>query len=133
MAAAALLSRRPLQSGPGEPSAHQRVQESMTAIGSRLHLLVAGVTLVAGSAFAQAPNPAPSPTAPLDAVPGEGTPGDQPTAPAQNLSEKLNQSNGVIHPKEVDPAIEKPAPRARDPNVVPQPGTSGGAPAPQPK
>ena len=93
----------------------------MITIGSRLCLLVAGVTLVAGSALAQAPNP------------GETTPGDATTAPAHNLSKKLNQSNGVIHPKEVDPAIEKPAPNARDPNVVPPPGASGGAPAPQPK
>jgi hypothetical protein len=84
--------------------------------------LVAGVTLVVGSALAQAPNP------------GETTPGDaNPTAPAQNLSKKLNQSNGVIHPKEVDPAIEKPAPKVGDPNVVQPPGASGGAPAPQPK
>jgi hypothetical protein len=81
--------------------------------------LVVGVTLVAGSAFAQAPN----------SVPGESTP----AAPGQNLSQKLNQSNGVIHPKEVDPAIEKPAPKAGDSNVVPPPGASGGAPAPQPK
>jgi hypothetical protein len=66
--------------------------------------------------------------------PGETTPGDaKPTAPAQNLSKKLNQSNGVIHLKEVDPAIEKPASRVEDSNVVPPPGTSGGAPAPQPK
>lgn len=63
----------------------------MIAIGSRLCLLVAEVTLVAGSAFAQVPNP------------GETTPGDATTAPAQNLSKKLNQSNGVIHPKEVEP------------------------------
>jgi hypothetical protein len=105
----------------------------MMAIGSRLCLLVAGVTLVAGSAFAQAPNPTPTPEAPPDSVPGETTPGAKPTAPAQNLSEKLNQSNGVIHPKEVDPTIEKPAPKTGDPNVVPPPGTSGGAPAPQPK
>jgi hypothetical protein len=103
----------------------------MMAIGSRLCLIIAGVTLVAGSAFAQAPNPTPTPTA--DSVPDETTPRAEPTAPAQNLSEKLNQSDGVIHPKEVDPAIEKPAPKARDPNVLPPPGTSGGAPAPQPK
>jgi hypothetical protein len=51
----------------------------MINIGSRLCLLVAGVTLVAGSAFAQAPNPTPTPAAPLNSVPGE------------NLSEKLNQ------------------------------------------
>jgi hypothetical protein len=93
----------------------------MIAIGSRLCLLVAGVTLVAGSAFAQAPNP------------GETTPGDSTTAPAKNLSQKLNQSNGVIHPKEVDPAIEKPSPKVGDSNVMPPPGTSGGAPPPQPK
>jgi hypothetical protein len=83
-------------------------------IGSRLCLLVVGTRLVAGSAFAQPSNPA--------------TPDTMP-----NLSEKLNRSNGVIRPKEVDPAIEKPAPKAGDPNVVPPPGTSGGAPAPQPK
>jgi hypothetical protein len=105
----------------------------MMAINSRLRLLIGGVTLVAGSAFAQTPNATPTPTVPPDSVPGQIAPGANPTAPAQNLSEKLNQSDGVIHPKEVDPAIEKPAPQARDPNVVPPPGTSGGAPAPKPK
>jgi hypothetical protein len=97
----------------------------MRIIGTRLCLLVAGATLVAGAAFAQA--------APLDSAPRETTPGATPTAPAQNLSKELNQSNGVIHPKEVDPAIDKAAPNVRDPNVVPPPGTAGGSPAPQPK
>jgi hypothetical protein len=101
----------------------------MMAISSRLCLLVAGVTFVAGLGFAQAPSQTPTPAAPLDST----TPGANSTAPAQNLSEKLNRSNGVIHPKEVDPAIEKPAPQVGDPNVVPPPGTSGGASAPQPK
>jgi hypothetical protein len=95
----------------------------MMAISSRLCLLVAGVILVAGSAFAQATN-----LTPTQAAPDEATPGGKP-----NLSKKLNQSNGVIHPKEVDPAIEKPAPKTGDSNVVPPPGTSDGAPAPQPK
>jgi hypothetical protein len=96
----------------------------MQIIGPRHWLLVTGVTLVAGgTAFAQATNPAPN----------ETIPGANSSASAQNLSKELNQSNGVIHPKEVDPAIEKPAPHARDPNVVPPPGASGGAPAPQPK
>jgi hypothetical protein len=96
----------------------------MTVIGSRLCLLVAGAALVAGPAFVQAPKP----TAPLYSAPGA-----EPTPPAQDLSKQLNQSNGVIHPKEVDPAIEKAAPVARDPNVVPPPGASGGSAAPQPK
>jgi hypothetical protein len=81
----------------------------------RLCLLVAGATLSVGSAFAQA-------TAP-----------ETPTAQGENLSKKLNQSNGVIRPKEVDPEIQKPAPKMGDSNVVPPPGTSGGAPAPQPR
>jgi hypothetical protein len=53
--------------------------------------------------------------------------------PADNLSEKLNRSNGVVQPKEVDPGIEKPAPRAGDPNVIAPPGAAPGTPAPQPK
>jgi hypothetical protein len=84
-------------------------------------MIVASAVLVAGSAFAQATSPAPN----------QATHGAKP--PAQNLSKELNQSNGVIHPKEVDPGIQKPAPQTGDPNVVPPPGTSGGAPAPQPK
>jgi hypothetical protein len=95
----------------------------MRIIGSRFCLFLAGVTLAAGAAFAQATNPAPN----------EATPGANSNAPAQSSSKELNQSNGVIHPKEVDPAIEKPMPNARDPNVVPPPGASGGAAAPQPK
>jgi hypothetical protein len=94
----------------------------MWIIGSRFCLFVAGV-LFAGAAFAQATSQAPK----------EATPGANSSAPDQSLSKELNQSNGIIHPKEVDPAIEKPAPNARDPNVVPPPGASGGAAAPQPK
>ena len=101
---------------PAAPGKGPRINQfkDMMVIGSRLCLLVAGVTLAGGSAFAQAPNPA--------------TPDTKP-----NLSKQLNQSNGVIHPKEVDSAIEKPAPKVGDPNVVPPPETSGGAGAPQPK
>ena len=86
-------------------------------------MIVAGVTLIAGSAFAQATSPAPN----------ETTPSANPAAPGQSLSKELNKSNGVIHPKEVDPGIQKPAPHTGDPNIVPPPGTSGGAIAPQPK
>jgi hypothetical protein len=93
----------------------------MIALISRLCALVAAVTLIAGLAFAQTPDPTPTQSAPLESLPGK------------NLSQKLTRSNGVIHPKEVDPAIEKPVPRTRDPNVVRPPGTSEGAPAPQPK
>jgi hypothetical protein len=97
----------------------------MRIIDSRICVLVLGAAFVAGGAFAQTTTPGPAPNQP--------TSGAKTTAPAENLSDKLNQSNGVIHPKEVDPAIEKPAPKAHDPNVVPPPGTSGGAATPQPK
>jgi hypothetical protein len=93
----------------------------MRIINSQLCMLVAGVMLGASAAFSQATSPAPKSTVP-DANP-----------PAENLSKELNQSNGVIHPKEVDPGIQKPAPKTGDPNVVPPPGSSGGSPAPQPK
>ena len=104
-----------LRNARRERSARQRVKKGMTIIGSRLCLFVAGIDLVAGSAFAQAPGPAPTPTAPTDLA-----------APGQNLSEKLSRSNGVIHPKEVDPAIEKPAPDVRYSNVAPPPARDFG-------
>ncbi len=91
----------------------------------RLRMLIGGIALIAGSAFAQTPNATQTPSQIASAA--------EPTAPAENLSDRLNKSNGVIHPKEVDPAIEKPAPQARDPNVLPPPGTSGGAPRREPK
>ena len=49
------------------------------AVDSRLRLLIGGVTLVAGSAFAQTPNPTPTPTVPPDSVPGQIAPGANPT------------------------------------------------------
>ena len=95
----------------------------MRIINSRLCLIVAGVSLVAGAALAQTTGPARK----------DSTPDAKPLAPGDNLSKKLNESNGVIHPKEVDPGIQKRAPKTGDTNVVPPPGTSDGAPAPQPK
>ena len=42
-----------------------------------------------------------------------GQPGDSDCA-RPGSKQKLDQSNGVIHPKEVDPAIEKPVPKTGD-------------------
>jgi hypothetical protein len=104
------------------PGTNPQITSLGGMISTRLCALVAGITLIAGLAFAQT-NPTSAPTAPL---------------PGKNLSEKLDRSNGVIHPKEVDPAIEKPPPPTRDanvlpPNAVPPPGTSSDAAPPQPK
>jgi hypothetical protein len=94
----------------------------MRTISSRLSLIIASAAVAAGPAFADTFGPA----SPPGAAAGETAPAE-PAAPGKSLSEKLNQSGGVIHPKEVDPAIEKPAPNAKDPNVIPPPGTSSGA------
>ena len=89
-------------------------------IRKQLRRLAAWVLLTGGAAFAQTPGPAPTPTTLLDSVPEKIAPSAKPTAPVL--------SNGVVHPKEVDPAIGKPAPKVLDPNVVPPRGAS---PAPQ--
>ena len=51
-----------------------------------------------------------------------------------DLSDKLNSTNGVIHPQDdVDPAIKRPAPDAGSTPVIPPPGSPGGAKDAQPK
>jgi hypothetical protein len=84
-----------------------------------------GALLAAGSALAaEAPAPKPAPTT----IPEKIAPGAKPEGPAQNLSEKLDQSGGVIQPKEVDPGMHKTAPATGDANVVRPPRTGDTAP-----
>ncbi len=70
---------------------------------------------------------------PLDSVPEKVAPDAKPTEPATNLSQKLDQSDGVIKPKDVDPGIEKPVPNTHTDDTIKPPGTPGGAPAPEAK
>jgi hypothetical protein len=51
----------------------------------------------------------------------------------QTLSEKLDQTKGVICPPDVDPAMKAPTPKTGDTPVVRPPGTPGGDPSVQPK
>ncbi len=51
----------------------------------------------------------------------------------QTLSEKLDQTKGVICPPDVDPAMKAPTPKTGDTPVVHPPGTPGGDPNMQPK
>ena len=62
----------------------------------------------------------------------DASPTATPSATPDNLSKKLGQTNGVIHPKDVDPNMDKTAPRTGDQNVIPPPA-SGGGDAPQAK
>jgi hypothetical protein len=90
----------------------------MRIINSRLCMIVADVTFVASAAFAQATSPAPN----------EITPGAKPT---ENMSKELSQSNGIIHPKEVDPAIQnRPPTRGETPTSCPRQGLQAALPPP---
>jgi hypothetical protein len=94
-----------------------------------LRTAILGALLAAGPAFA-AETSAPKP--PASTVPEKIAPGGKPEGPAQNLSDKLNQSNGVIEPREVDSGMHKAPPATGDSNAVRSPGTGGEA-APQAK
>jgi hypothetical protein len=54
-------------------------------------------------------------------------------SPNQTLSDKLDQSNGVICPPDVDPGMKTPAPNTGKMPVIPPPGAPGGNPNVQPK
>jgi hypothetical protein len=54
-------------------------------------------------------------------------------SPDQSLSDKLDKSNGVICPPNVDPAMKAPTPRTGDMPVIPPPGSPGGDQSVQPK
>ncbi len=77
----------------------------------------------------------------VDAAPAAATDKKELTTPDTDiakkkgsLSDKLNSSNGVIHPDpSVDPGIQKPTPPAGAMPVVPPPGSPGGDPTVQPK
>jgi hypothetical protein len=51
----------------------------------------------------------------------------------KTLSEKLDQTAGVICPPDIDPAIKAPTPNAGKTPVIPPPGSPGGDPTVQPK
>jgi hypothetical protein len=51
----------------------------------------------------------------------------------KTLSEKLDQTAGVICPPDIDPAIKAPTPNAGKTPVIPPPGSPGGDQTVQPK
>jgi hypothetical protein len=70
-------------------------------------------------------------TAPANPIPDKSSPGGDSSNASGNLSDKLNQTGGVIHPNNgVDPAMAKPAPAAGATRVIPPPSGATGA---QPK
>jgi hypothetical protein len=51
----------------------------------------------------------------------------------QTLSDKLEQTDGVLCPPDVDPDIKAPTPQAGRMPVIPPPGSPGGDPSVRPK
>jgi hypothetical protein len=50
----------------------------------------------------------------------------------QTLSQKLDQTSGVICPPDIDPAMKAPTPKAGNTPVIRPPGSPGGDPSVQP-
>jgi hypothetical protein len=102
---------------------------------ARLTLIVLAAALGATAAFAQtdpkcAQAPQLVPRAETD--PKQRDP--QMTGRAEDLSEKLARSDGVIcPPANVDPEIKLPTPEAGRTPVIPPPGSPGGDPTVRPK
>lgn len=63
---------------------------------------------------------------PEKAAPGANVPDTDLSKQSGNLSDKLNKTNGVIHPDGgVDPKMQKPAPATGAMSVIPPPGDPG--------
>ena len=66
--------------------------------------------------------------------PRAGRTAPQPSDPGnQTLSEKLEQTEGVICPPDIDPDIRVPTPQGGKMLVIPPPGSPGGDPTVRPK
>jgi hypothetical protein len=61
------------------------------------------------------------------------TPQERQQANQNKLSQRLDDTGGVICPPDVDPAMKMPTPKTGDTPVIPPPGSPGGAPNVQPK
>jgi hypothetical protein len=61
------------------------------------------------------------------------TPQERQQANQNKLSQRLDDTGGVICPPDVDPAMKAPTPKTGDTPVIPPPGSPGGNPNIQPK
>ncbi len=88
--------------------------------------LVSLALSVTAPAFAQVGTGARPPDAPGPTIPAP--------RPGENLSDRLDRTDGVIPPTQnLDPGLTKPAPNTGTMPVIPPPGTPGGAQDVQPK
>jgi hypothetical protein len=91
-------------------------------------ILLLGATLPCAAQNAPVPNsPAPQTRDQKACFDGQHSPGDE------TLSKRLEQTEGVICPPEIDPDIKAPTPQGGRMPVVPPPGSPGGDPTVRPK
>ena len=108
---------------------------SLSHISSVAAILALLAPVWAGPGNAQAMDQKPAAAAPAQVVPEDTAPGRSGSS-QEPLGEKLNRTNGVIHPPQgVDPGLAiSPPPHAKGAMpVIPPPGTPGGEPGLQPK
>src|ERR1700682_1629315 len=91
-------------------------------------ILLLGATLPCAAQNAPVPNtPVPQMRDQKACSDGQRSPGDQ------TLSKRLEQTDGVICPPEIDPDIKAPTPQGGRMPVIPPPGSPGGDPTLRPK
>ena len=95
------------------------------ARGSRTFLGLLAATIIVTSAAAQTMNDQAAPAKDKACTPQERA--------NKTLSEKLDQTAGVICPPDIDPAIKAPTPSGGNTPVIPPPGSPGGDQSVQPK
>jgi hypothetical protein len=91
-------------------------------------VLFLGATLPCAAQNAPVPNtPAPQTRDENACSEGQRSPGDQ------TLSKRLEQTEGVICPPDIDPDIKAPTPEGGRMPIIPPPGSPGGDPTVRPK
>lgn len=96
-----------------------------------VHFAAAMLLLSGVGAWGQSTAPAPDSS---QTVPDKAAPATDLSSKGGTLSDKLSDTNGVIHPTApVDPKIQKTAPATGTMEVIPPPGSPGGRTDVQPK
>jgi hypothetical protein len=112
------------------------IGQSQWALGAAMLIMLATLAPVRAQAPAQDPAPPPQALAPkpcADATIGRRGPSSPGSSPNEDLSQKLEEGNGVLCPPQVDPDIQAPTPNVGRTPIIPAPGTPGGNPSVQPK
>jgi hypothetical protein len=94
----------------------------------------AALILLLGATLPCAAQNAPAPNAPAPQMRDQKACSDIQRAPSdQSLSKRLEQTEGVICPPEIDPDIKAPTPQGGKMPIIPPPGSPGGDQTVRPK